>query len=258
MDGSLRKASLGVVVVFLLPHLSRGAFLNVQFGETADPTVQTGFQLFPASTATSPAPTPISYPVSDPSVAASQVTVGLENGYGVGATGILAGGTEVTSRYRGYAASTGTFTYGSMYGGMIFSTGGNFLSTQISGVNPNTPYQVTLYAYDNSNSQTISFYNITGSTGGSPITPGPANLIGSFTYTAPYSFTSTTPNSIFSVTVSATSDQYGNLTFADTSTPNNGDQGFFDGLQVAAAPEPGVGGIVLGAGGLLLARRRRR
>ena len=106
------------------------------------------------------------------------------------------------------AADNGTFTYSSIYRDFVT---GNALGIQLSGLAANAAYAVTFYAYDNNGSRTQTFTDVTvGGTGFS----------GTITYTTAYSFTSTTPNNIFAVTINATSDASGRLFFSETGTGN--------------------------------------
>ncbi|MFA4944069.1 MAG: PEP-CTERM sorting domain-containing protein [Lentisphaeria bacterium] len=149
----------------------------------------------------------------------------------------------------------GTFTYNDLYRDVIIgrNSGIDSLALQIygPGLSANTAYSVTFYAYDDRGSGTSTFTNRTGL---DSVTPG--TTLGTISWTAPYTFDATTPNSIFSLTSTVTSDANGRLTFAAGAS---GVQGKINGFEIAPVPEPATLGLALGAAVMgLLARRRRQ
>jgi len=245
---------LGLALAGIIPALSAVAsaapFLSVDFNHIATPTSPTeagppAFQAFDVPDGATAGPMTQTYSVSDPLLTATSVTVRIASGTTPTAT------ANLLSRDRGAIADNGTFTYGDLYRDIAIATGTNTtLTLGISGLNPNAPYDVTLYAYDNNNGGTVTLTNTTGGATAPAVsytyTNGAANFTGG-----------TTPNDVFCRTLRVTSDATGALTFT-SNTNFNGSQGLLNGFQISTVPEPTVGLAAIGGLGLLAGCRRVR
>ena len=159
-----------VLTALALPSATFAApFLNVDFnrtdGTTASPT-QAGFAAFDvvqSPPATDPSTT---FPVTSPAVASNAVTVKLTGGVTVNAAGDLVGTTTVTSRDRAAPADSGAFTHGTLYRDFAFASVTNGigvpLGIELTGLNPSTKYQVTLYVDDATAARTDQYTDLTG------------------------------------------------------------------------------------------------
>lgn len=138
------------------------------------------------------------------------------------------------------------FTFGELYRDFVTA---NAIGIELSGLAANTSYDVIFYAYDNNGNRTQTFTDITS---GSP------GASGTVTYTAASSFTASTPNSIFSTKLTATSDSQGRLIFSETGVGTSGSTSvaLFNGLQII--PEPASMSLLAVGSLVLLPRRRRR
>jgi hypothetical protein len=235
---------------------SAATILGVDFNVAANPgatpptgesPTQAGFQSFPVTSGTAIAmPVSNTYAVSDPSVTSNAITATIANGLSATSTGNL------LTRDRGAPADTGSFTYGSLYRDLIIGNPSNStLTLQLTGLNPNTPYDVTLFAYDNNNPGAITLTDVTG---------GTPHSSAAYTFTgASSNFTSTTPNDIFGRTLHSTSAADGSLTFTATDVTTNGpNQAILNGFRIdTPTPEPTSFTLVALAATPLLRRRRR-
>lgn len=226
----------------LLPAaaLPAATLLSLDFGSTQSPVVESGFT---------------GYSVTNVGVAGPMTqtfgsfTVTLTNGKTVDGSGNLNATGLVNARDRGALTDSGAFTYNDLY--RDFVTQGADTGLQLGGLTANTAYQITFYAYDNNNTRSETFKNITGATTSSP---NGANLsLGTISWTAASSLTS---NNLFSIVATATSDSSGRLTFdinsASATTVLNG-------LILASIPEPsGCAALLAGAALAYVAARRRR
>lgn len=152
--------------------------------------------------------------------------------------------TGIVSRDRESPSSDASpFTYSSIY--RTFLTANTYLGIQLSGLSATTEYAITFYSYDHLGSRTQTFTNATGT----------QTNVGSITYTAGYTFDSTTPNDVFSTTVTGTTDASGRLFFTGYGTGNT-NQGILNGLTVSSIPEPSSA-MLLVVTSLALLRRKR-
>ena len=125
----------------------------------------------------------------------------------------------------------------------------------LSGLLPNTEYDIRLYSFDNSESGTSVFSS----------TYGNGTQTTSISWTAGYAFSGTDPNSnmVFSSVLRLLTDSSGNLVILNTRTnagTNPNRQAVITGLEVIAIPEPSTVGMILAAGALvmILSPSRRR
>lgn len=246
-----RRALVPALAAFLLllgsgaRDVARGAILGVDFDVSGAANTQSGFQSFPITSGNTNGPLGQAFPVSDPGVTSGSVTATVANGTSAAGTGVL------LTRDRSTPTNTGTFTYANLYRDVLVANpSATTLVLQLSGLNPSTSYAVELFSYDNSNSSaTVTFADMTaGSSGGTA----------SYTYAGGTSnFNATTSNDVFGRTLTATSTAAGVLTFGVTTTSSNNSQAELNGFQISATPEPSSLAISIGAGALLLARRRR-
>ncbi|HEY8966849.1 MAG TPA: hypothetical protein VIM58_10420 [Candidatus Methylacidiphilales bacterium] len=206
---------------FAAPASHGAPLLSVDFGATTNPTLS-GFQTFSIATGNVAGPVTQSFTGIDTSLTSGTLSFTLAAGT------TLTGTSTLTARDRGTIASTGTFTYGPIYEDFINPSSGTTLTMGISGLNANTQYTLTLYAYDNSNTKTLTFADYTSGTAGAS---------GTIAFTAATSFTSTTPNDIYALTLTLTSDASGNLVIRDTASSGTP---VIDGLVISAVavPEP--------------------
>lgn len=213
--------------------------LSVDFDGTATGATQAGFQGFFISQTATPGPMSSTFPVSDPAVTSGSVTVTVSAGADITST------NNLLTRDRGAIADAGSFTYGNFYRDLLIATGTNtILNLQLSGLNPSTQYDVTLYAYDKNNSLTPTFTNVTGGAS-SP----------SATYT---SLTTVSSNGEDGRTLRVTSSAAGAVVFRITNTGGNAMQGILNGVELASVPEPASAAALAGAAALALLARRRR
>lgn len=257
------SALAAAFTLWLAPNLGAVTILAIDFDNAdnlADADTETGFNVFLVSGA-------------DVAGVRTEVygpyTVRLAGDASVDANGILDnsdGGTAAqgyTSRERANPTFTedgfgvnGVFEYDDLYRDVVLGKGTDEASLvlQIAGLTASTSYRLTLYAYDNnasgSGSHTVQFSNRTGLDG---VTPGTS--IGSISYSFPTTFTSSTPNSVYSLTVDLTTDANGLLTVA---SGGGGAIGRLSGFELAVVPEPGALGLLALSGCSLALRRRRR
>lgn len=94
----------------------------------------------------------------------SSIGVTVADGIGVDNNGLLNSTGNLTARDRGNPTfNGGTFTYADLYSSFITSsTVNSVMSIQLSGLTPDTQYQITFYTYDNNGTKTDSFTDITG------------------------------------------------------------------------------------------------
>ena len=132
----------------------------------------------------------------------------------------------------------GAFTYADLYRDFVYTNvSGSPTYIELSGLNANTPYTVTLYPTDPNNAKTTTITNVTG---------GGSTAFGAITTTTAY-----TSNEQYAVTNSATTDSGGRLILrASTSTFAT-----INGLRIDV-PEPGCAGLLALALPALLRRRR--
>lgn len=213
--------------------------LSVDFGVTSSP-VETGYSAFGITSGTLAGPSTKSYTGISNLYTTGTVAVTIASGNTVTATGNL------TARDRtAPSTNSGTFTYSDIYRDFINPSSGGNLTLGLTGLNANTQYTLTLYAYDNANSRTVTYTDYT---------TGSAGASGSISYTAGYTFGSTTPDSIFSTILTVTSDANGSLVIR--ATPSSGGA-IINGLQLSAVPEPSTVALCFLAVGIVALRARR-
>lgn len=214
--------------------------LGVDFGVT-NSAVETGYSGFGITSGTLAGPSTKSYTGISNLYTTGTVAVTLAAGNTTTATGNL------TARDRGTpSTNSGTFTYSDIYRDFINPSAGGNLTIGLTGLNANTQYTLTLYAYDNSNSRTMTYTDYT---------TGSAGASGTITWTAGYTFGSTTSNDVFSTTLTLTSDATGSLVIRGTS---NSGGAIINGLQLSAVPEPSTVALCFVAAGIVVLRARRR
>ncbi|MFA7343358.1 MAG: PEP-CTERM sorting domain-containing protein [Terrimicrobiaceae bacterium] len=183
-------------------------------------------------------------------------TVNVAGDDSVDANGVLnstgSGPDGVLSRDKGVLGSG--FTYSNLYRDFAFggNTGADSFAFQIygPGLSANTAYNVTFYAYDNDNSGTSTFTNRTGLNTGDAGT-----TLGTITWTGGSTFNSSTPESIFSLTSTVTSDANGRLTFG---VGASGVKGKINGFEISAVPEPGTWALLAFSLTAVIVLRRRQ
>ena len=140
----------------------------------------------------------------------------------------------------------GSFTYDDLYRDLLLGKTG-VISLEVAGLDLNTAYNVTVFAYDDSGSGSTTFTNRTG---------GASATLGTISWTAATVFDSSTPNNIYALTSSVTSDSSGRIIISSVG-PSNG-PGRINGFIIESVPEPSAA-LLLGFLGLTgLAVRRRR
>ena len=221
------RGLLAVACVAIAGQRSSAApILNVDFGASSSP-VETGFQAFGIATGS------VTGPVTK-TLGGYDVTVA------VGTT--LTGTGTLTARDRAApAADSGAFTYSALYRDFINPTTTSAMSIGVAGLTGNTQYKIGLYAYDNSNTKTITFTDYT---------TGAAGNSGQVPFTAGATFTS---NDQFATFFNATTNSAGNLVFRATS---NSGGALISGLVIDSVPEPASIGL-MSLAALALYRRRR-
>jgi len=233
-----------LLVAALFPLFSTAqaqVILGVDFGVTSSP-VQAGYSAFGITSGSIAGPVTNSYTELNTTYTTGTVSITLAAG------NTLLGTSNLTARDR-LAPSTdsGSFTYSNLYRDFINTSANGNMTIGLTGLNASTAYQLTLYAYDNSNGRTMTFTDFT---------TGSAGATGSITWTAGATFDSTTLNSVYSTTLNVTSDATGALVIRDI--PTGSAPALINGLQLIAVPEPSsIGLCLVAAGGLVLSIRRR-
>lgn len=152
----------------------------------------------------------------------------------------------LTTQLQSGVVNSGTFTYADLYEDCVVA---DVLAFQFNGLQANTEYSFTFYAYDENFARTETFTNYS-----SP--GGTAGNSGMISFAANYDFTDA-PNDIFSVTVNAVSDNSGRAFFVETGTGAT-NLALVSGVGIAPAPEPFVAGcLFLGFGVIVLIHRKR-
>jgi hypothetical protein len=226
-----------VLVTFSVPVVCADPFLNVDFNTTTSPTElgPPAFSSFVISG--TPVTEAVGYSTS-PTITSGETTITLSSS-----------GTTLRSFDGHNPSDSGGFTFGELYRDYVTTSGQNaILQIQVSGLNPNTDYRFTFYAYNPLSSVGITnrFTNTTG--GVQPSTSG--TIIEDWT-------ASISSNEQFALTMDAVADGSGVVTFAEAPLANPPYQTVrLNGLQIAV-PEPSVFALVIvGISGLLAVRRR--
>lgn len=206
-SGRLTFKQTGATTVLNAIRLFGPPTFAVDFGQTQTPSlVESGFNGFKVTNAGVAGPVTQTF---------GTIGVTVANGATVNAAGNLTATGIVNARDRGQPATdTGTFTYNDVY--RDFVTNGATMAVQITGLLPETPYEVSFHAYDHLNSRTQTFTDITGATATSP--NGVNIALGDISWTAGATFGSTTPNDIYARSATVTTDALGRLTIKQTGT----------------------------------------
>ncbi len=234
-----RFLSLAAVLLLTGGAAKAQLLLSVDFsaGSTApgSPTAQSGYDYFNVGTGT--VTTDISKTYTGLSTELSSGSVTLTVGKGVAAS--------YTARDRTTMTGSGTFDYYNLYRAWT-----NPGTLSFSGLDANTEYVLVFYAYD---------YTTSGSTKLIDRTSGTSGTSASVTWTSGYNFTSSTPDSIFSNSLTVTTDANGSLSFWVTTASGSTATGSqLSGLQLYAVPEPGVSALCFAALGMIMLGMRRR
>lgn len=254
LSSPLAFAGFALGAAFCAPLVQAVTILAVDFDtSSAVGDTETGFNKFNVTTGDVGPVTVVTY---------GAYTVRLAGDSSIDGNGLLDnsdGGTTATGylgRKRSVpAADTGSFTYSELYKDIVIGkdSDANSLVLQIAGLEANTAYSLTLYSYDGSSTGSQSTF-FTNRTGLSAAAAGTA--LGSVSWTNPYTFDSSTPNSVFSLTTTITSDANGLITIA---SGGGGFSGRMNGFEIATVPEPATSlGLGFAGLGLLLRRRQRR
>jgi hypothetical protein len=173
---------------------------------------------------------------------------------GPGHTMVVSGiGGIVDDRDRNFSYNASTLTYAEVYDDFIFNNSNTgSLTVTITGFEPSTQYQVSLYAYDHGSPGVRSATWLDQNNGGALVTN--VSFEGGVVPTT---------NDTYKYTGLAMTDENGMLSLrgnnASPIPPSGTYQGvFLSGLEVAAVPEPTAAVSLLGLAGLLITRRRRR
>jgi len=225
MNHFFKLLILCFVVLFAEKNLAAGTLLNVDFGQTQTPNnVQAGFSAFGVTNLSVAGPITATF---------GQYTVRVTSGVTVDGSGNLNSTTKINARNRGIpSADTGTFTYSALYQDFVCVDGSSNspLAVQVGGLSPNTPYNLTIYAYDNSSDKILGITDLTG---------GGSASLGSISWTAASTFNSTTANEVYSLTSQVTSDGSGRVTL-QLKYLTAGGGGAISGLTLSSAPQLGV------------------
>ena len=162
---------------------------------------------------------------------------------------------------RGTVTNAGAFTYADLYDDVVYinNSGSSAITISITGVTPNTPYDVTLYSYDQGPNGTTS-----GATMTTTFSPG-ANTTGAngtVAFNVPNSAPTPNPTSNGQYATTLTLTGTGNMlnitaTAAVTSgSVLSGNLLRVNGFELASVPEPSSSVALLTMGGVLLRRRR--
>lgn len=211
MKPSTSLLLINLFVTILSPSivLADDPFLNVDFNSGSSPTESDppGFSAFTISGT----PGSKSLPFSTPALFTSGITtITLSSSAG-----------NLDSRDRSAPSDSGSFLFGELY--RDFATtfdNDRTLQIQISGLNPNTQFSITFYAYDSGTSSlSDTFLNTT--VGPQPSTSGVITQ----------SSSSISSNNQFALTMYAISDASGIITFSET--PSAGTSPRLNALQIA-------------------------
>ena len=265
MSSALQATALLAALTLPAAAASAAPFLNVDFNKSLSgvisPTQGGAGEASPGDSPAFSAFNVVSAPaITLPSNTYAGVTVTLAGG--TTATGIPgltfdANGNfngsnpnPITSQDRATPVDheTGTnagFTYGEVYRDFVFpNTSGSAMGIELSGLAASTTYTIKFYAYDQNATRPATFTNLTG---------GASTVLGTIN-NPQLVFTTATSNDVYSLSANVTTDAQGRLLIAET---NPGGLPILNALQLSTVPEP-ASLVALVAGGVALARRRRR
>lgn len=123
-------------------------------------------------------------------------------------------------------ATTG-FPLSNVYRDFINTSNNANLWIGLSGLTPNTEFNITLYSFDFNKNRTLTFTDHTHGTAGTS---------GAIAWYKEYAFSADSPTDIFATTLPVRSDANGNLLIRDYDD-NVNNPGLLSGLTLAAAPE---------------------
>jgi hypothetical protein len=149
--------------------------------------------------------------------------------------------------------NSGAFTYADLYSDFALADK-NGMVTTITGLNPNTTYNIRFFAYDDliATADIPNTEQFTNTTAG--LQPSPS--VTTITYG---SLGAVTSNFEYSATLNATSNSSGTISFNDiVITQGNQTVAILNGLSIAAAPEPGTLTLLASSCLFLLFRKNHR
>ncbi|MGI5868536.1 MAG: hypothetical protein ACOX9C_03700 [Kiritimatiellia bacterium] len=189
-----------VVAAFTDDVRANDVILRVDFNAGTS-SQQAGWNQFGIPTVNTPGPISETYADLDPQWTSSgtpgQATLTLAAGADITST------TSLLARDRGAPDEGATgFSYSNVYRDFITSALNVSLWIGLSGLNPETAYNLTLHAYDNNNTRKMVFVDYTGGS------PGVADSV---SFTAASTFDANTPSNIYAGTLAMISDSDGNL-----------------------------------------------
>lgn len=242
------KKILIPLLALSFPAISFGqtVLLSVDFGASGEDT-ETGFSSFGGALDNTTTSTFDSF-TTDGSFTSGTTTISLTSDSG-----------NLDSRNRDDISDSGAFTYGDLYEDFAFSRdAGSILTIEFSGLNANTGYVVTFFAFDRGGAtppdDTIT--NIV-----THVTDGASSPTGQTTFNPTVL---PTDNLQHGIVLTAVSNSSGVLTFDMSSTGRSTNPLSFAeprlaGLQIATIPEPSTYALLLAVAvaGCAVTRRRR-
>lgn len=258
LNPTIKHSVLGASLVLALCASSQAAMLlAVDFNDVrGTPTVtsptETGFQAFDRDTATED--TTVGNATQTYATLGGNITVRFEFLFGQG----LAQLGVPRDRGLNNLGDNGTFTQGDLLRDLFTNVNETTNGTTIylSGLAANTPYQIKLFSYDNSNANSLfAYYDTTATTGvgGTKTGTGTGTLLGQFNN---QSGAGTYPNdnNDFSLTATVTSSATGFISLGHTSSLSGG---AVNGFELTAVPEPSSAMAFVSGLAFLIVRRRR-
>jgi hypothetical protein len=210
--------------------------VDINAGAGSPSATEDGFVGFNIGTGSTTGPLTATYNGLDSELTSGSVTFTLAQGTSLTDTGAF------LARYRSsIALDNGDFTYSDLYSDLGIVTGtdtnGESITLGFSGLLANTTYEIKLFAYNDSetNTRTMTFADYT---------TGQEADSGSIVYSGSYDFATDSDNDKFATTISAVTDSEGNLLIRGT--PGGNYVAVLNGFQISAIPEPSSFALLAG------------